>query len=647
MVRKFAHLVVSIDGMTCVSCENRIENALRGTNGIEKVKVSYADEKAVITYDASVIEKAAIEQIIESLDYHVRKPYMDGVRVAQPRTPQKQKTGISQILGIVIILASVFLIINRFGGFNIFNSFPQAEQGMGYGLLFLIGLLTSVHCIAMCGGINLSQCVPRQAASTEGKSKFSDFRPGILYNTGRVISYTMIGGIVGALGSVISFSGRAKGIVAIAAGIFMVIMGLNMLNLFPRLRKFNPRMPKAFAKKINAEKTGGKSPLYIGLLNGLMPCGPLQAMQLFALSTGSPVKGALSMFFFSLGTVPLMFGLGALSSLLSRKFTQKMMQVSAVLVVILGIFMFQNGLGLSGLMVPSSFSDLINSSSNTKVEAAQIENGVQLITTQLSGGRYDPITVNVGVPVKWTIQAAEGTINGCNSKLLIPEYGVEKELEVGDNVIEFTPTKSGTFPYSCWMGMIRSQINVVDGTISDNTEIGGSSADSTNADANTNIPTPSAAGSTDTSDSLAGSASVGGCCGAGAAGPGTTAQNQIETAEIIDGKQQAMITVDGYGYSPQILVIQKGLETNLTFDVRQATGCSGKINIPELNLQLDLSTDGSIPAFTAQNDFTITCWMNMLSMHVKVVDDLSKADLKQIQTDADNIPQTAGGSCCG
>ena len=463
MARKTTHMVVLIDGMTCVNCENRIENALRGTNGIETVKVSYANEKAVITYDANVIDKAAIEHIIESADYQVRQPSRDEVRKSEPLNLQKQKTSISQVLGIVIILIAVFMLINRFGGLTIFNSFPQAEQGMGYGFLFLIGLLTSIHCVAMCGGINLSQCVPRPTAPTEAKSKFANLRPSILYNAGRVISYTIIGGIVGALGSVISFSGWAKGIVAIAAGIFMVIMGLNMLNLFPWLRRFNPRMPKIFARKINSEKMGGsRSPLYIGLLNGLMPCGPLQAMQLFALSTGSPVKGALSMLFFSLGTVPLMFGLGALSSFLSKKFTQKMMKVSAVLVVILGIFMFQNGLGLSGVMIPTSLSGLLSSGSTAKVEEAQIENGVQLITTQLSSDRYEPITVKAGVPVKWTIQAAEGTVNGCNGKLLIPEYGVEKELKVGDNVIEFTPTESGTFSYSCWMGMIRSQITVVD-----------------------------------------------------------------------------------------------------------------------------------------------------------------------------------------
>jgi plastocyanin domain-containing protein len=191
----------------------------------------------------------------------------------------------------------------------------------------------------------------------------------------------------------------------------------------------------------------------------LMPCGPLQAMQLYALSTGSPLKGALSMLLFSLGTVPLMFGLGALSSLLSKKFTQKMMQVSAMLVIILGIVMFQNGMGLSGLMLPSISSKGNDSTVATQQNGA-VSDGVQLITTQLSSGSYEPITVKVGIPVKWTIHAAAGTVTGCNNRLVIPAYNIEKKLVVGDNVIEFTPVKTGTVPYSCWMGMIRSKITV-------------------------------------------------------------------------------------------------------------------------------------------------------------------------------------------
>lgn len=449
MALNFITKIIKIDGMTCVSCENRIERTLKNTEGIISVKVNYSKGTATVTFDAGMIRLKEIEKIIEKLDYRVIKP--------DQHSNNNENTSV-QIVGVIVIILALYMIINRFGGFNIFNSFPEAKEGMGYGMLFVIGLLTSTHCIAMCGGINLSQCVPYQSGKTEGKHRLASLSPSLLYNAGRVISYTVIGGIVGALGSVISFSGAAKGIVAVIAGIFMVIMGLNMLNLFPWLRKLNPRMPKIFAAKIYEQKKSNR-PLYVGLLNGLMPCGPLQAMQLYALSTGDPVKGALSMMLFSLGTVPLMFGLGALSSVLSRKFTHRMMTVSAVLVVILGVFMFSNGVALSGYALP--FSDGISNTEKAGgIATAEIIDGVQVVTTTLSSGRYEPIRVQAGIPVQWNIQAEAGSINGCNNRIIIPEYQLEKKLEPGDNIIEFTPSNSGTIPYSCWMGMIRSEIVV-------------------------------------------------------------------------------------------------------------------------------------------------------------------------------------------
>lgn len=138
-----------------------------------------------------------------------------------------------------------------------------------------------------------------------------------------------------------------------------------------------------------------------------------------------------------------------------------MMTASAVLVLILGVFMFSNGISLSGIALP-----LLSGSAATDIEAEQsntalLNQGVQTITTKLSPNRYEPITVKAGVPVKWTIQAEASDINGCNNKILIPSYGIEKKLVAGDNIIEFTPTKTGTVPYSCWMGMIRSSITIV------------------------------------------------------------------------------------------------------------------------------------------------------------------------------------------
>ncbi len=447
----FTTRTLNINGMTCTNCENKLERALKAAKGIIRAKVNYSKGIAIVTFDASVIRLSNIERIVENLDYQV---------IRSEQQINNNANGL-QAAGVIVILLAGYMIINRFGGFTFFNSFPEAKEGMGYGILFIIGLLTSIHCVAMCGGINLSQCVPHQRNNSLKASRISSLRPSILYNAGRVISYTIVGGVVGALGSVISLSGAGKGIVAIVAGIFMLIMGLNMLNVFPWLRRFNPRMPKLFAAKINEQKNSNR-PLYVGLLNGFMPCGPLQAMQIYALSTGDPVKGALSMMLFSLGTVPLMFGLGALSTILTKKFTNRMMTVSAGLVIILGIFMFNNGMALSGFSVPFASSALTKPGSSGNAATAEIIDGVQVVTTTLSSGRYEPINVQAGIPVQWNIQAEPGTINGCNNRIIIPEYNIEKKLEPGDNMIGFTPKESGTVAFSCWMGMIRSQIYIYD-----------------------------------------------------------------------------------------------------------------------------------------------------------------------------------------
>lgn len=737
MPQKLVKATILIDGMTCISCENRIEQALRKTPGVVFVQVSYAAGTAKVTYDAEVTSLDGLASVIESHDYSVRRqtpaapapvraaaagagsgsgripataPGKAGAsasgktgnsaggragsaasrqgqapagRPGQGASPRQNKTDINQILGVGIILAAIFMVSSRLGLFNIFNAFPQAEAGMGYGVLFVIGLLTSIHCVAMCGGINLSQCVPSQAVTGPDGSRRVNLRPSLLYNLGRVISYTTVGGIVGALGQVVSFSGKAKGLVAIVAGIFMVIMGLNMLNIFPWLRRFNPHMPKIFARKIYQAKAGpDNSPLYVGLLNGLMPCGPLQAMQIYALSTGSPIKGALSMLLFSLGTVPLMFGLGALSSLLSKRFTQKMMQVSAMLVIVLGVFMFQSGMGVSGLSL-SQLNPLAaiagtgaGAQGGTAANAAPvIENGVQIVTTQLKSGSYDAITVKAGIPVRWTIQAAKGTVNGCNNRLIIQQYGIEKKLVVGDNVIEFTPTKAGTVPYSCWMGMIRSKITVLSNDGAAPKASAASSNGSAGTPANASLQAPvlnssstqpdsqvasGASALSDDSQTAAdnggtpndGSSGYGGgsCCAGGAVGPSITEQKEIQLAEVVNGIQKATITVDGYGYSPKVLVIQKDLVTNLSFDLKQANACSDKVYIQEFNQSLDLSKDGIVPAFRARKDFTISCWMNMVGMQVKVVDDLKKVDTAKILEEVANAPQGGfggGGGCCG
>lgn len=438
---------LKIQGMTCGQCEKIIYKALMKVDGVSEAQASFSNNSVQFIYDSDKTTEAQIHQAIQRAGYEV-----------MAEGPSDKKSGVLnplQLAGIGILLAALYMIINMTVGFSFI---PELQSSMSYGMLFAVGLLTSLHCIAMCGGINLSQClVPKiDGARTGG------WLPSLLYNGGRVISYTVIGGIVGALGSVVSFSGSARGMIAILAGAFMVVMGVNMLGILPALKRFHIQMPAGIRNSLLGE-TGERGPLIVGLLNGLMPCGPLQAMQLYALGTGSAAAGALSMFFFSLGTVPLMFGFGTLSTLLGRRFTRNMLRFSAVLVILLGAIMMQRGFSLGGLPVTAlSESEKTVESTLTGGEAAIIQNGVQIVQGEVEPSAYPVLVVQRGVPVRFNLHADPENLNGCNRAIVIPEFDIQKKLEPGDNIVEFTPEKTGTFGYTCWMGMITSEITVVE-----------------------------------------------------------------------------------------------------------------------------------------------------------------------------------------
>lgn len=444
MAKKNKRKTLNIEGMSCTSCQSWVESALRDVEGIDKVKASYSQGVVQYTESKGKVDQKLIENAIRAQGYLI---------VAEKdKTVEKSFTGI-QFVGIGIVILGIYEIIKNTVGFNFI---PSVTSSMGYFALFVVGLVTSLHCVAMCGGINLSQCLK----STDNNSSKSSLKPSFLYNIGRVISYTLIGGIVGGLGAALSFTEATKGLVVILSGVFMIIMGLNLFGAFPWASRLIPSFP-TFLKNRKDVASSGRGPLVVGLLNGLMPCGPLQAMQLYALGTGSFIAGASSMLAFSLGTVPLMFGLGFFSSMMSSRFNKRMMQVGAVLVVFLGVAMLSRGFALSGLNFPGGIqSAQAVSVINESATVPTIEKGVQLIDSEISSRGYPVITVKNGIPVKWNLRATEGSLTGCNSSIIIPEFNIQKDLLPGDNIIEFTPTKAGIIPYSCWMGMIQSKIIV-------------------------------------------------------------------------------------------------------------------------------------------------------------------------------------------
>lgn len=199
-------------------------------------------------------------------------------------------------------------------------------------------------------------------------------------------------------------------------------------------------------------RAGRNSSLWIGLINGLMPCGPLQAMQLYALATGSWWKGALSMLAFSLGTVPLMLGFGLVSGRLNRRFAGPMRKASGALVLIMAVAMLTNGLALAGVQ--------LRAGGRRSADDAVISPEVQIVNSELDYRSYPDITVRAGIPVRWTIHADAERITGCNNEMVIPKLDMRVPLSEGDNVVEFTADVPGIIDYTCWMGMLHGSITV-------------------------------------------------------------------------------------------------------------------------------------------------------------------------------------------
>ncbi|MEW9095400.1 MAG: sulfite exporter TauE/SafE family protein [Clostridiaceae bacterium] len=596
---------IKVFDMTCTSCETRVERAIKNLDGVLDVKVSYSNQSAEVVYDSDLCNLFEIKNAINRAGYST------------------QSSNDYKFMGILIMVAAVVLLGLNTSGFDMEAKLANAS----YAVLFIVGVFTSIHCVGMCGGIMLSQSL-----SKESKTKFEAMTPAILYNLGRVISYTILGGIVGALGSVFSLTITTKAIIQIFAGAFMIIMGFNMAG-FSFFRKFQLKIPMTVCKTKN--KSG--SPFIVGILNGLMPCGPLQTMQLFALGTGSAVKGALSMFMFSIGTVPLMLTFGALSGLLSKGYTKKILKFSGVLIIVLGLIMGNRGFVLAGIDInplnalTSRSKGFLNGnssgSSGENVAKATIKDGVQIINMTVSNKGYTPNSfyVQKGIPVKWIINGEQ--INSCNNAIVAQSLNIEKKIKSGENIIEFTPGDKD-INFSCWMGMIPGVIKVVDKLEDVDTSVPDPS-----------LPAPSTGPSCcarpidENSDSEASSSSS--IYGDDLSIMPT--ESLVNKAEVLENYQSAKFKGTGYELQPLIVVTGNSAKTKLTFDLAAFDNAEGEYLI------VDAATGNTVTSFTGKKGINEIEFNpkkaggyailkdNALLGIIEVVDDLNGTDIQSVR----------------
>lgn len=443
-----------IADMSCTGCEDALKRAIAPVPGVQNVDADYA--RGIVDVEADgTCRESDLASAAENASYTLTSIQdLDADKGAEGKTDSngtsRRGTG-SEAPCLLVIAVGAFVIAQALGINRLFTAVPAISgQNLGYVALFVAGLLTSVHCVAMCGGINISQSL----LGDGGKP----VRRSLLYNLGRLVSYTLVGGALGAIGQAVAITLQLRSGVALAAGILMLLVGISLMGGPSFAKRLVPHMPKAVMRAASSLMRHG--PFAIGLVNGFMPCGPLQAMQLYAISSGGFVPGALSMSAFCLGTIPLVLATGAAARILRAGWRGVMLKASATLMVLFGLFMVQNNLSLLG--VPAPDLSILSSDQQTQVSVAvpAKDGKAQDVRTELTPSSFGSIQAKAGVPVRWDIHASGGTLNGCNGQIVLQDFDRQVKLQPGDNVIEFTPKQPGTYDFSCWMGMIHGTITV-------------------------------------------------------------------------------------------------------------------------------------------------------------------------------------------
>jgi sulfite exporter TauE/SafE/copper chaperone CopZ/plastocyanin len=453
--------VYYVKGMHCASCELLIEKELLKIKNIKSVEASVSKGTVRIIYQGERPKVQRLNSIFKKQGYTFFE---------EPIKREKGNHLLTVIGSAFLVIVLFFLLKNsRFAGLVNVNSNSSLPT------FFLLGLIAGVSsCAALVGGLLLSMAKQWSEIYSKSSSTLTKLQPYLLFNFGRLLSYGIFGGIIGAIGAKIQFSLSFSAYLILHVSLLMIFLGLQMLGV-RYFSRFQITVPKFIIRKIADEtKFQGKlMPFLMGALTFFLPCGFTLTSQSLALISGSFWQGAAIMFFFALGTVPglLAIGFSSVKFLEKPHFSDKFLKVAGILVLFFALYNINAQLNLLGLPslsdVKFNYAKQVNSPNNSfdEKDLPPIINGKQVIRMKASSNGYQPnyFKVRVGIPVRWEIEdvGTSGCTNAIVAKDLFPD---EIPLTPGKvSVKEFTPTKPGKYKFSCWMGMISGIIEVVDG----------------------------------------------------------------------------------------------------------------------------------------------------------------------------------------
>ncbi len=327
-------------------------------------------------------------------------------------------------------------------------------------LALLTGITTGgLSCFAVQGGLLTT------SLATEEKSdvKYLKEKSIIAFLIAKITVYTLLGFLLGFLGATLNISPRVQGSLQLFIGIYMILTAGRLLDLHPVFRYFVIQPPKSILRLLR-DRSQAKSfftPLLLGALTVLIPCGVTQAMMLLAIGSSSPIWGAGIMFFFILGTSPVFFliGLAATELLKNKAFAV----IASIFILVMGILSINSGQTLRGSIHTLQNYWAVLSNANIKTISANLDSGVQNVEITVSSGGYDTDinTLKLGVPVK--LKLTTKNVRSCARAFTIPDLNYFKVLPVsGTEYIEFTPTKLGKLVFTCSMGMYSGTFNVIE-----------------------------------------------------------------------------------------------------------------------------------------------------------------------------------------
>jgi sulfite exporter TauE/SafE len=323
---------------------------------------------------------------------------------------------------------------------------------MNYWIIFLTGLTTGgLSCIALQGGL-LASAIVESEDELNNKKKFNKARTILIFLGSKIIAYTILGLILGLIGKFVGLSPRATGILNLFIAIFMLGVAGEALKIHPLFRYFLIQPPKFIRKKIKRFKDnkGDFAAAILGLFTVLIPCGVTQAMMAYAISSANFASGAMIMFTFILGTIPVFFILAYLATSIGEKFQSYFKKFVALLLIALSIYTFIHAGRLLGWKIENSNDDVV--SEQTIDSSVPQEITIKLNDT--TGYAPSRIELKKGHPVKVTL--VNDGANGCIRAFVIPS--INKQVIVpdsGSTSFDFTPSKKGNITFTCSMGMYK------------------------------------------------------------------------------------------------------------------------------------------------------------------------------------------------